>query len=70
MLTFLVAFLCVPIISSEYLRALILKYPELHFFTIALVLALAAYSGKKLTEYRVLRLLGARERNAEKNGRL
>ena len=56
--TILIAAFCVPILQFEELGIFILTYPEAHLLTAAAVLLLAGYKGKKLTDYKYLRLLG------------
>lgn len=58
MVTFVIAFLCVPIFNIEGLSELTLSFPELHFVTIALVLMFSGYTGARLTDLQLLRLFG------------
>ncbi|MDH5230313.1 MAG: hypothetical protein OEY38_09650 [Gammaproteobacteria bacterium] len=53
-----IAFVCIPVLISETIATLVLSYPEIHFLTAALVLMFSSYQGKKLTDYRYLKLLG------------
>jgi transglutaminase-like putative cysteine protease len=48
--TLLVAMLCFLILGSEQVGELVLTYPETHFFTIAVFVALGRYAGYRLTE--------------------
>jgi hypothetical protein len=48
--TLLVAMLCYLILGSERVGELVLTYPETHFFTIAVFVALGRYAGYRLTE--------------------
>lgn len=48
--TLLVAILCYLILGSESVGELILTYPEMHFFTIAVFVGLGRYAGYRLTE--------------------
>ena len=56
--TALIAMLCIPVLQNQALGQLLLRYPELHLFTAALMLGFSAYSRKKLTDFPALRLLG------------
>lgn len=56
--TVLIAMFCIPILMYEDLGVLVLNYPEMHLITAALVLLLSYYKGKKITDYKYLRLLG------------
>jgi hypothetical protein len=49
--TCLIAMLCYLVFSIDTLRQLLVQFPELHFFTLALILLCSAYNGKKLTLY-------------------
>ena len=65
--TLFIAVLCIPILSNEILRHMVLKFPELHFFTLALVLLFASYKGKRLTDHGVLKALGENKIRKRKN---
>jgi hypothetical protein len=56
--TVVIAMLCIPVLQNHDLGQLLLRYPELHLFTAALMLGFSAYSRKKLTDFPALRLLG------------
>ena len=56
--TVVIAMLCIPVLQNQALGQLLLRYPELHLFTAALMLGFSAYSRKKLTDFPALRLLG------------
>lgn len=60
-----IALACTPILGSEQLGELILNYPEIHFFTAALILMLSAYKGPKMTDYSLLRLFGENRKKKE-----
>src|SRR4051812_1136489 len=60
--TLVVAILCYLILGSESVGQLVLTYPEMHFFTIAVFVALGRYAGYRLTElWRFRDLVEARE---------
>jgi uncharacterized protein with transglutaminase domain/transglutaminase superfamily protein len=60
--TLLVAILCYLILGSERVGELVLTYPEIHFFTIAIFIALGRYAGYRLTElWRFRDLVDVRE---------
>ena len=46
--TFIIAILCMPIVSNYWLGYQMIKYPEIHFTTIALILLMYNYRGKLL----------------------
>ena len=48
--TCLVAAICFMVFSVEVLRLTLVNYPELHFFTLSLILLCSAYKWKMLTE--------------------
>lgn len=50
-ITVVTALLCMPILEFELLREFILTFPEIHLLSVALVIMLSVYKGKKLTEY-------------------
>ena len=56
--TVFIALFCIPLLTFDALGNFILAYPEAHFITIALVLLLSSYKGKKLTNLKLLSLLG------------
>ena len=56
--TVMIAIVCIPILEFEMLGNFILRYPEFHLVTAALVLMFSSYSGKKLTDYTWLKLFG------------
>ena len=56
--TVFIALFCIPLLTFDPLGTFILAYPESHFITIALVLLLSSYKGKKLTNLKSLSLLG------------
>ena len=56
--TVFIAMLCVPVLQNPELGNLLLRYPEAHFFTAALMLGFSAYSRRKLTDFPLLKLLG------------
>jgi hypothetical protein len=56
--TIFIALLCIPLLTFDVLGAYILAYPEAHFISIALVLILSGYKGRKLTDVRYLSILG------------
>lgn len=56
--TVFIAMLCVPVLQNQELGQLLLRYPEAHFFTAALMLGFSAYSRRKLTDFPALKLLG------------
>ncbi|MDH5359103.1 MAG: transglutaminase domain-containing protein, partial [Gammaproteobacteria bacterium] len=65
--TIFIAALCIPILGNEILRHVVLKFPELHFFTLALVLLFASYKGKMLSDYGVLKVLGKNNNRKKRN---
>jgi transglutaminase-like putative cysteine protease len=48
--TLLLAFLCYLVLTWDPVGQVLLKYPELHFFTIAFLILLGRYTGYRLTE--------------------
>lgn len=46
--TFIVTAFCFIVFIIEPIQQLVLSYPEIHFFTIALILLISIYKGKKL----------------------
>jgi transglutaminase-like putative cysteine protease len=48
--TIVVAMLCFAVLAWEDVGAWVLKYPEVHFFTIAAFIVLGRYAGYRLTE--------------------
>ena len=67
--TFLIAFICLPVIQSETLSQLLLQYPEIHFSTLALILMISLYKGKHLTNLPFLKLLDEPEIAKKKKSR-
>ena len=68
--TIFIASLCIPILGNEFLRNIVLKFPELHFFTLALVLLFASYKGKRLTDHGALKILGENQtQNSKKKNK-
>ena len=61
--TIFISFMCIPVLKSESLGLLILDYPEIHFFTAALILSISGYKGRKLTDHKYLSLLGEKKTN-------
>lgn len=60
--TLLVALLCYLILGSDRVGDLVLTYPESHFYTIAVFVALGRYAGYRLTElWRFRDLIGPGE---------
>lgn len=59
--TFLIAFLCLPVIQFETLGQILLQYPEIHFSTLALILMIALYKGKYLTNLPLFRFFSEPE---------
>jgi hypothetical protein len=47
--TFVVTAICFFVFIIEPLQHLVLSYPEIHFFTLAFILLISAYKGKKLS---------------------
>ncbi len=58
---------CFFILGAEQLGESLLRYPELHLVTIALVLALAVYRGPQLARFPGLRWLGEPKRATSKD---
>lgn len=58
---------CFFILTADQLGELLVKYPELHLITLALVLGLAVYSGPQLARLQGFRWLGAPERKRRKS---
>jgi len=48
--TLALAVLCIPIIRFEALGHTLIRYPELHLVTLAVILSITLYSGKRLTQ--------------------
>lgn len=63
--TILIALVCIPVLQNQELGQLLLRYPELHLFTAALMLGFSAYSRRKLTDFPMLRLLGENKKSAK-----
>jgi len=61
--TIFIALLCTPIFEFKILGDSILTFPEAHLFTASLILILSSYKGKKLTDYRLLKLLGENKKS-------
>jgi 7 transmembrane helices usually fused to an inactive transglutaminase/Transglutaminase-like superfamily len=60
--TLVVAILCYMILGSERVGELVLTYPEMHFFTIAVFIGLGRYAGYRLNElWRFRDLIEVRE---------
>ena len=59
--TIIIATLCLPIIQFETLGNLILQYPEVHFYTLALFLLIPLYKGKHLIHLPFLKILAEPE---------
>jgi hypothetical protein len=57
--TLLLAFLCYLVLRWDAVGRMLLEYPELHFFTIALLILLGRYTGYRLTELWRFREFGA-----------
>ena len=57
--TLLLAFLCYLVLRWDAVGRWLLEYPELHFFTIALLILLGRYTGYRLTELWRFREFGA-----------
>jgi transglutaminase-like putative cysteine protease len=57
--TLLLAFLCYLVLTWDPVGQKLLKYPELHFFTIAILILLGRYTGYRLTELWRFREFGA-----------
>jgi hypothetical protein len=57
--TLLLAFLCYLVLRWDAVGQMLLKFPELHFFTIALLILLGRYTGYRLTELWRFREFGA-----------
>ena len=57
--TVAIAALCIPLIRYEALGHLLVRFPELHLLTLAAILALTAYRGRRLTQLPGLRWLDA-----------
>ena len=55
--TLLVTFLCYQILSADFLPALLLTYPEVYAFLLAILLLLGRWIGLRLTEYQRFRLI-------------
>ena len=65
--TVVIALLIVPVLQLNELGHLLLRYPELHLYTAALMLGFSAYSRKKLTDFGPLRLLGENKLKKKKS---
>ena len=61
--TFIVTAICFSVFIIEPLKHLVLNYPEIHFFTLAFILLISAYKGKKLSSLRYGKWLREPERN-------
>ena len=48
--TLLLAVLCIPIVRYEELGHALIRYPELHLVTLAVILTLTLYKGKRLSQ--------------------
>ena len=57
--TLLLAFLCYLVLRWDAVGRVLLQYPELHFFTIAVLILLGRYTGYRLTELWRFREFGA-----------
>lgn len=55
--TWIVAIVCYMVFTMEELRELLIRFPEVHFFTLATILMCNSYSGKKLTTLPVFQLI-------------
>jgi hypothetical protein len=55
--TIFVTLLCVPVLQFQTLAHLLIRYPEIHFTTLALLLAISTYKGKKLLDLPGMSLL-------------
>lgn len=55
--TVVVALLCIPVLEFEPLRKFIIGYPEIHLLSVALIILLSVYKGKKLTDYALFKFL-------------
>jgi hypothetical protein len=62
--TLLLAFLCYLVLRWDAVGQVLLKYPELHFFTIAILILLGRYTGYRLTELWRFREFGAAGQDA------
>lgn len=56
-ITVVVALLCIPVLEFEPLREFIIGYPEIHLLSVALIILLSVYKGKKLTDYALFKFL-------------
>ena len=56
-ITIVTALICIPILEFESLREFIIGYPEIHLVSVALVIILSVYKGKKLTDYEYFKFL-------------
>lgn len=68
--TLLLALICLPVIQYEELGYFLVAYPELHLLTLAMVLVLSRYKGKRLVQVPGFLWLGwpSTRRRAEKEG--
>ena len=64
--TILISLLCLPVIQFQTLGHLILRYPEIHFSTLALFLILTLYKGKHLINLPFLKILAEPETSKKK----
>lgn len=55
--TIIIALLCLPVMQFETLGHLILKYPEIHFTTLAMFMMISCYKGKQLLNLPLVKLL-------------
>jgi len=60
--TLLLAVLCIPIVRYEELGHALIRYPELHLVTLAVILSVTLYKGKRLTQLPGLSWLNWAER--------
>jgi hypothetical protein len=64
--TIFIMLICLPVVQFETLGHLILKYPEIHFMTLALFLVISIYKGRQLINLPIIKLLAEPEKATKK----
>lgn len=54
--------LCIPLVQLEELGPVLIRYPEMHLLTLAAMLSLVLYRGRRLTQLRAFSWLNWPER--------
>ena len=69
MWTTVVALVCFCLFSQEWPKQLIILHPEIHLHTLAFILLLSMYKGKKLSEFPRFHWLGEPDHNSTRKVR-